>query len=59
MIVTVMKYCDACGKAVRPGTGAEVLKHTVNCEAHPIRHLCERCYAEVFARQIAKEGGAE
>ena len=60
MTVTIKKYCDKCGKTISEGSGAEVLKHTVNCQAHPTRHLCERCYAEVFERQIAKDkGGAK
>lgn len=55
MIVTFKRYCDKCGKTIADGSGAEVLKHTVNCQSHPTRHLYERCYAEVFGRQIAKE----
>lgn len=57
MVVTFRKYCDRCGKSIVEGTGAEVLKHTVNGVAHPTRHLCERCYGEVFERQIKKESG--
>lgn len=54
MNVTIVKYCDKCGKRITSGTGAEVLKHTTD-KAHPVRHLCERCYVEVFAKAIAKE----
>ena len=55
MIVTFGRFCDRCGKRIMDGTGAEVLKHTVGKSFHPRRHLCEKCYAEVFERQIKKE----
>lgn len=54
MNVTFKRYCDKCGKSIVNGTGAEVIKHTTD-RAHPTRHLCERCYSEVFAKAIAKE----
>ena len=59
MIVTFRKFCDRCGKSIAEGTGADVLKHTTHNKAHPTRHLCERCYGEVFEKQIKKEGGAK
>lgn len=54
MNVVIERYCDKCGKRIASGTGAEVFKHTTD-RAHPMRHLCERCYAEVFEKSIAKE----
>lgn len=56
-VEAIRVYCDSCGKKVAAGTGAQVLKNTVRgCPAHPIRHLCERCYAQVFEKAIKKEG---
>lgn len=54
MTVAIEKYCDRCGKRIASGTGADVFKHTTD-NAHPTRHLCERCYAEVFEKVITKE----
>lgn len=54
MNVAIERYCDKCGKRIASGTGAEVFKHTTD-KAHPTRHLCERCYTEVFAKAISKE----
>ena len=52
-VEAIRVYCDSCGKKVAAGTGAQVLKNTVRgCDAHPIRHLCERCYAQVFEKAI-------
>lgn len=60
MIVKMEMFCDICKKRIAPATGAIVLKHTVGTNAHPTRHLCERCYGEVFEKSIkAAEGGAK
>ena len=55
MIVSFAQYCDRCRKRMDNATGAEVYKHTVGNKCHPTRHLCERCYAEVFEKQIKLE----
>lgn len=55
MIVAIEMFCDRCGKRIKEGCGAVVYKHTVKCDCHPVRHLCEGCYHEVFAKAIAKE----
>lgn len=58
MNVVIERYCDKCGNHIASRTGAEVLKYTTD-KAHPIRHLCERCYAEVFEKVITKENRKE